>query len=99
VLSGANNSPLRGENSVFGGRTCSAGRKQPFDRLRASEQRAAPNSQKIQYWSKGAEFEADSRHQLREPGVSYIVGFGPKNCDIGTVNEYFLNNNNEISIS
>ena len=36
--------------------------------------------------------------QLREPGVSYYIDFGPKNDHIGAENGYFWNNNVEISI-
>lgn len=36
--------------------------------------------------------------QLREAGVPCLVGFGPKNDDIGAKNGYFWNYNIEISI-
>ena len=36
--------------------------------------------------------------QLREPGVSYLVSFDPKNDDIGAATEYFWHNNMEIPI-
>jgi hypothetical protein len=36
--------------------------------------------------------------QLREPRVSYLAHFDPKNDDIGAENGYFWNNNIEISI-
>jgi putative transposase len=41
---------------------------------------------------------SDETFQLREPGVSYLVYFDPKNEDIGAENGYFWNNNVEISI-
>jgi putative transposase len=44
------------------------------------------------------ETETAEAFQLREPGVSYLVNFGPKNEDIGAKNGYFWNNNIEISI-
>jgi putative transposase len=43
--------------------------------------------------------ESAEAFQLREPGVSYHVDFGPKNDDIGPENGYFWNNNLKISIS
>ena len=43
--------------------------------------------------------ESAEAFQLREPGVSYLVDFGPKNDDIAAENGYFWNNNLEISIS
>jgi len=45
-----------------------------------------------------AVLEGGEAFQLREPGVSYLVDFGPKNNDIGAENGYFWNNNIEISI-
>jgi putative transposase len=42
--------------------------------------------------------ESAKGFQLREPGVYYLVDFGPKNVDIGAENGYFWNNNIEISI-
>ena len=42
--------------------------------------------------------ESSEAFQLREPGVSYLVHFGPKNDDIGAENGYFWNNYIEISI-
>jgi len=42
--------------------------------------------------------EGGEAFQLREPGVSYLIDFGPKNDDIGAENGYFWNNNIEISI-
>ena len=42
--------------------------------------------------------ESAEAFQLREPGVSYLIDFGPKNDDIGAENGYFWNNNIEISI-
>ncbi len=37
--------------------------------------------------------ESAEAFQLREPGVSYLVDFSPKNDDIGAENEYLWNNN------
>ena len=42
--------------------------------------------------------EGGEAFQLREPGVSYLVALSPKNDDIEAENEYFWNNNIEISI-
>ena len=42
--------------------------------------------------------EGGEAFQLREPGVSYLVDFGPKNDDIGVENGYFWDNNIEIPI-
>ncbi len=42
--------------------------------------------------------ESAEAFQLREPGVSYLVDFGPKNDDIGAENGYFWNTNVDISI-
>jgi putative transposase len=42
--------------------------------------------------------EGGKAFQLREPGVSYLVNFGPKNDDIGAENGYFWNNDLKISI-
>jgi hypothetical protein len=42
--------------------------------------------------------ESAEAFQLREPAVSYLSDFDPKNDDIGAVNGYFWNNNIEISI-
>ena len=42
--------------------------------------------------------ESEEAFQLREPGVSYLVDFGPKNDDIGAENGYFWNNDLKISI-
>jgi hypothetical protein len=42
--------------------------------------------------------ETAEAFQLREPGVSYLIDFEPKNDDIGAKNGYFWNNNVEISI-
>jgi len=42
--------------------------------------------------------ESAEAFQLREPGVSYLVDFDPKNDDIGAENWYFWNNNIEILI-
>jgi putative transposase len=42
--------------------------------------------------------ESAEAFQLREPEVSYLVDFGPKNDDIGAENGYFWNTNIEISI-
>jgi len=33
--------------------------------------------------------ESGGSHELREPGVSYLVDFGPKNDDVGAENGYF----------
>ena len=42
--------------------------------------------------------ESAEAFQLREPGVSYLVNFGPKNDDIGAENVYFWNTNVNISV-
>jgi hypothetical protein len=42
--------------------------------------------------------ESAEAFQLREPAVSYLSDFDPKNDDIGAANGYFWNNNIEISI-
>ena len=39
--------------------------------------------------------ESAEAFQLREPGVSYLIDFGPKNGDIGQENGYFWNTNLE----
>jgi putative transposase len=41
--------------------------------------------------------ESAEAFQLREPGVSYLIDFGPKNDDIGQENGYFGNTNVKIS--
>ena len=43
--------------------------------------------------------ESAEGFQLREPRVSYLVDFGPKNDDIGAENGYFWNNNYSPNIS
>jgi hypothetical protein len=43
--------------------------------------------------------EGGEAFQLREPGVSYLIDFGPKNDDIGAENGYFWNNNYSPDIS
>jgi hypothetical protein len=47
----------------------------------------------------GRRFNFESREFLREPGVSYLIDFGPKNDDIGAENGYFWNNNYSPDIS
>jgi putative transposase len=42
--------------------------------------------------------ECEEMFQLQEPGVSYLVDFGPKNDDIGAEDGYFWKTNVEISI-
>ncbi len=42
--------------------------------------------------------ESAEAFQLREPGVSYLTDFDPKNDNIGAENGYFWNNNIEILI-
>jgi hypothetical protein len=42
--------------------------------------------------------ESAEAFQLREPGVSYLIDFGPKSDDIGAENGYFWNTTIEISI-
>jgi hypothetical protein len=42
--------------------------------------------------------ESAEAFQLREPGVSYLVDFGPKNDDIAAENGYFWNTNVNISV-
>jgi hypothetical protein len=43
--------------------------------------------------------ESAEAFQLREPGVSWLIDFGPKNNDIGAENGYFWNNNYSPDIS
>jgi hypothetical protein len=42
--------------------------------------------------------ESEGTFQLREPGGSYLSGFGPKNDDIRAENGYFWNTNVNISV-
>jgi putative transposase len=42
--------------------------------------------------------KSEKAFQLREPGVSYLVDFGPKNDDIVAKNGYFWNTNLTISV-
>jgi putative transposase len=43
--------------------------------------------------------ESSEAFQLREPGVSWLIDFGPKNDDIGAENGYFWNDNYSPDIS
>lgn len=43
--------------------------------------------------------QTGSAHQLREPEISYMANFDPKNDDIGAENGYFWNSILDISIS
>jgi putative transposase len=40
--------------------------------------------------------KSEEAFHLREPGVSYLIDFGPKNDGIEAENAYFWNNNVEI---
>jgi hypothetical protein len=42
--------------------------------------------------------ESDEAFHLREPGVSYLIDFSPKNEGIGVENGYFWNTIVDISI-
>jgi hypothetical protein len=44
-------------------------------------------------------FENADPFQIRKPGVSYHIDFGPKNDDIGAENGYFWDTNVNISTS